>query len=127
MSKRTLEPDLEAPRERYVFIAVYLDDAVDNPVTRTTLSFTDLALGAKLFDILLALRDSGKEDLIDIIFHYLASSTEERATFKKIKKLDEKTRQLLDSVGSECVENTKEADDAPFGLVKNGFYYHQEW
>ncbi len=145
MSKRTLEADLapfmnsiggvieseeeEEDRDRYVFIAVYGDQSLDNPITRTTLSFSDLALGSQLFKTLLKLRNAGKVDKIEAILHNLVLPFEKRATFNgtnKQVKLHEKTRELIDAICPECVEKGGEHDDV-FGKVTNGFYYWLEY
>jgi len=127
MSKRTLEKDItqeELPRERYLYVGNYTSWDGEEAVKRTILSFTDLALGAH-FHKMLSLCDRG--DIVAEILSNLSLPYEKRRTFDgedddNETKLDEKTRQIIDAVGPECVEKQKVGQDE-FGAIKNGFYY----
>jgi hypothetical protein len=112
---------IKSYKHRYLYVSFCEDNGPDG-VTRTILSFTDLALGKRVHSYLL---DLYEEDEFDKIIHILWNfklAVKER-DFPRLgeESFDEETRILLDSVGPDCVEDDGSA--IFFGPIKDGLYF----
>ncbi len=124
MSKRPLEADLIHNKERYIFNGRAATANGEHVLVTHILSFTDFALGVRLFSVLKKIAEASGNQLAHFLCEFQVA-VEDRAYPEEEIDLDLDMRELhelLDSVGPECVEISA-PDLQPYGAIKNGFTY----